>query len=249
MIRFRFSQVLKQTMLYGLLYGLVPMATIAAVVVVYHLPNNASRIGLESEAVVMSERLLGYLAVPSLLLVPVYLRYGILRISQKLTGQAKLRRWAAKQLLCRLFPSLFTTVIATALVGLGFVAAVVPGLVALAALCIATPICLNESRPFHTCLYRSMELTSGYRIKILLIYIIFLIVTALLFTAESIFYEQMMVAYGQLSIAEPILQIILFPPILALPFSLWAASCAVIYSHLLEIKEGGQQEKIAAVFD
>ena len=142
--------------------------------------------------------------------------------------------------LSRLLPVIGASIGVGVVTGVGVLLLIVPGLIAMAMLYVAVPVCVVEKLGPFKSLDRSAALTKGYRWKVfgiaLLPVLVGAIVAAIIATALSPLAGPMAAALGQFS----------FEAI----FNAFEAIVAVVTYHDLRVaKEGVDIERIAAVFD
>ncbi len=118
-------------------------------------------------------------------------------------------------------------------IGIGFLLLIIPGIILMLMFYLAFPIKIAEGRSAIESLKRSMDLTQGYRIKILAIIVVPIIIFYILNIVLMI-----------IPIIGFILSILLSIYYYAYTYSLYA----VVYQRIIEEKEGGNVEEIGSVF-
>ncbi|MBW0005396.1 MAG: hypothetical protein JO216_18135 [Hyphomicrobiales bacterium] len=147
---------------------------------------------------------------------------------------------ALRYCLGKFWPLLGTSFLLGLVIGLGMVALVVPGVVALMCYFVAVPVCVVEDRRPMEALSRSSELTSGYRWKLLGLELILIIGYFLLSYALKTVFSLLAGAF--------ITQLLSF--LLQVIFTVASGIlAAVVYYNLRVLKEGLDIDQIASVFD
>lgn len=150
--------------------------------------------------------------------------------------------------LSRLLPVVGVAIVAGILVGLGFVAFVVPGVIALVVFYVAIPSAVVENMGVGSSLGRSRALTKGYRWRVLLLLILLAICTMVFYVLVGVVLTFLFaVAFGG---GEPFVAAALLEwGISAFVACAAAVMSAVAYHDLRVAKEGIDIHQMAAVFD
>lgn len=140
----------------------------------------------------------------------------------------------------RLLPVLGVAILTMLVIGLGFVLLIIPGLILMCVLYVATTAAVVERPGVVGAMNRSAELTKGHRWEI---FGLVLIVGVMSFAVGFV----LLMAFG---VTENVLLFTILSGLLGLVFSLFGAVCQVVAYHDLRVeKEGVDTEVIAAVFD
>ncbi len=139
-----------------------------------------------------------------------------------------------------LVPLLGLAILASLGIILGLVLLIVPGIILACMWAVATPARVVEGPGVQRALGRSRTLTQGHRLKIALLFLIFLVplaVASALIGAVFAFAGEMVV------------EVIVTPLLSAVASVIGAAGAAVLYMELRRAKEGVGPESLASVFD
>jgi hypothetical protein len=141
----------------------------------------------------------------------------------------------------RIVPVIGLAISASVLTTLGFVLLLIPGVIMVIMLFVATPACVVEKRGPFTSMDRSAQLTKGHRWKI---FALLLLMALPLFVAEAAI-ELMIEIEVVVGFWAPVVHLIWD--------AIWEAVYAVLiiatYHDLRVVKEGIDSEQIAAVFE
>ncbi len=186
---------------------------------------------------VMAGVLAGSLASVLAVVAAGFIVYGTLR---ELQGQPASLGELLRHGLATLAPVLVVAVLSTAIVYLGLAAVVIPGLVLSVMFWVAVPVVVIERRSALASLRRSSDLTRGYRWPIfgllmlsLAIYAGFGYLFAVFLDYETNYLRSLIFEWGFTVALD----------------AFFAVLATVTYFDLKRIKEGGDIDQIAAVFD
>lgn len=195
-------------------------------------------IGYGSITASVVEVLLGYLVMAALV-------YGTL---QDLNNNKVSIGECFSQGLARMFPALGVAILSAIATVLGFVLLIIPGFMVLTMLWVTIPVVVTERRGFGS-LGRSMELTKGYRWRVLFVALMMIaVVFGLAFLFGAVIAGMALgggAGAGGLLSGVVVMQWIMS----ALMTSFMAVVYAVSYRDLRVAKEGVDTDQIAAVFD
>jgi hypothetical protein len=146
---------------------------------------------------------------------------------------------SVKQGVVRFFPAIGALICMMAAIGAGFLLLIVPGFFLASMLYVVLPVCVVEKRgPFES-LGRSAALTKDHRWRVFAISIL----VALVFSIGTILMRNFAVRFGDIALV--LVALVWF----SLTATFQAIVAAVVYHDLRMIKEGGDFEQIAVVFD
>ena len=146
-----------------------------------------------------------------------------------------------------LAPVLMVSLIVFVLVGIGFVALIVPGLWIYAVFCVIVPAIVIERAGFGA-MRRSAALTKDFRWAIVGLLIVVWICALLLAMVFGIIVTLALSVTGGGFLSD-LLAVILLSGINGFTYSLSAISVSLIYARLREIKEGVGVDQLASVFE
>jgi hypothetical protein len=139
----------------------------------------------------------------------------------------------------RFFPLLGAWIIASIIIGFGFVLLVAPGIIVAVMLFLVTPVCVVERLGPIASLERSIQLTKGARWKILGIFLVFMILAGVSVLAAFIFKTVLGPVAGAVASTIVSAAIGLFSSIVT----------TITYAQLASHQGGFGGQRIAAVFD
>jgi hypothetical protein len=142
--------------------------------------------------------------------------------------------------LSRFFPIVGLAIVASLLMGLGFILLIIPGLILMTMWFVATPACVVEQLgPFQS-MKRSSQLTKGHRWKIFGLIFVLLIISSIISPALTV----SLAAIGGRLLA--VTGSVIWHGVWG---AFYAIAVVVTYHDLRVAKEGIDIEQIAAVFD
>ena len=146
--------------------------------------------------------------------------------------------------LARFGPIIAATILTTAVIAVGYVLLIVPGIIASLMFCVTLPACVVERLGPVDSMKRSSALTSGYRWPIFGAFLVIGIVGAVVAATAA----GMLGAIGLASGLAWVVQTALFVWT-AVAQAFQSVLVAIIYHDLRVVKEGIDLEQIASVFD
>jgi hypothetical protein len=163
----------------------------------------------------------------------------VMRLSGQPVGALK----ALGKGLQRFFPVIAVGMVAQILIGLGFVALIVPGFIIMCALYVVIPAIVVERPGVFGALKRSSDLTSGYKTQIMGAAFVIGFVWVVLFFILSLVTGGM--SSNGLTLGYQITQWML-----TMLTGAWAAAAAAVTYHDLRVgKDGVQVDELVSVFD
>jgi len=146
----------------------------------------------------------------------------------------------------RLLPVLLVSILSTVLSGVAALLLIIPGIMVYCALWVAVPVTVVERRGIVDSLRRSGDLTVGFRLKIFLLTLVFVILNWLItFVLSAI----MGSIYASVNQVHPIIYVFSYAIISAITGALGAVLTAVGYFRLRIDVEGVDLQDLVSVFD
>ena len=161
-------------------------------------------------------------------------------------GEARLDYGALVSKLLARLPALYLLGVVSALgIALGLVLLIIPGLIIALAWSLGPIVAMREDKSLSLVLSRSAALTSGYRIQIFGIYLLFFLAGAAL---EALARAALGVPLLANQPSDPALDYIVQPAISAVLGAIEAAILAAAYTELRMVKEGATSDQVARTF-
>ncbi|MCC6780222.1 MAG: hypothetical protein IT537_26905 [Hyphomicrobiales bacterium] len=139
----------------------------------------------------------------------------------------------------RLFPVILLAIVSAILMGLGFMAFIIPGVILFTMWFVSTPVCVVEQLGPMASLGRSSELTKGHRWKVLGLILVMILISITV----------MILAAVVSALAGSLTNIVVDLAANAIWLAFFEISVVVTYHDLRVAKEGIDIEQITAVFD
>ncbi len=140
----------------------------------------------------------------------------------------------------RIVPLLGVAICSGLFVFVGFLLLIIPGIIFMCMVYVASPVCVVEQEGVFASMRRSRELTKGYRSTIFGIVVLMFLLTVAIGAGVGF------LAFGISSVAFTFIAV----SALQLVATAWAATAAVVaYYHLRSIKESIDVDEIARVFE